>query len=66
MFLRDAQQDNNMFLRLVDVDGRHKGSIPSIIWEHELWMGFEYQKLEPYFHSFESDVHITLNFNIYM
>lgn len=47
MFLRDAQQDNNMFLRLVDVDGAgQKTSMPTIIWEHELWMGFEYKKLE--------------------
>lgn len=57
MFLRDAQQDNNMFLRLVDVDvSGQKASVPTIIWEHELWVGFEYKKLESYFYSFESDV----------
>lgn len=55
LFLRD---DNNLiYLRLVDIDGKPaKGANADVIWEHELYMGFELDKLEPFFYAFESDV----------
>jgi len=42
---------NTFEFRLVDLDGT-KG----VIWEHELWEGFEYFQDRPFFHSFAGDV----------
>jgi len=49
LFLRDASRSNLIYLRLIDLEAGHP------IWEHELWVGFEYRQMEPYFHAFESD-----------
>lgn len=47
-----------MFLRLLDIDGAGKDSgDPGILWEHEMWIGFEWSKSDQsYFYTFESDV----------
>lgn len=58
LFLRDAEQDENMFLRLVDIDnaGRN-GAELHVLWEHEMWIGFEWVRSDQsYFYTFESDV----------
>ncbi|TFY79128.1 hypothetical protein EWM64_g4885, partial [Hericium alpestre] len=38
------------YLRMVDVGGTR-----GVLWEHELWEGFEYWQDRPFFHSFEGD-----------
>ena len=46
--------DNNknaFFLRMVDLVGTR-----GVIWEHELYEGFEYFQDRPFFHSFPGDV----------
>lgn len=47
-----------MFLRLVDIDnGGRSGGDPAVLWEHEMWIGFEWVRSDqPYFYTFESDV----------
>ena len=52
LFLRDGQE--NVLLRLLDID-EPKGRCGTL-WEHELYLGFEYRKDKAYFYSFESDV----------
>lgn len=53
VFLRDGQ--DNIYLRLVDID-QPKGGDCGVLWEHELYLNFDYRKEKPYFYSFESDV----------
>jgi hypothetical protein len=43
------------FLRLVDLVGTR-----GIIWEHEVYDGFEYFQDRPFFHSFAGDVRICV------
>lgn len=42
---------NAFYLRLVDLTGTR-----GVIWEHELYEGFEYFQDRPFFHSFAGDV----------
>ena len=48
-FVKDTQGVFN--LKLVDLSGTR-----GIIWEHELYEGFEYFQDRPFFHSFPGDV----------
>ncbi|TFY56984.1 hypothetical protein EVG20_g8717, partial [Dentipellis fragilis] len=48
-FVADKSK-NAYFLRLVDLTGTR-----GVVWEHELWEGFEYNQDRPYFHSFAGD-----------
>ncbi|KAJ3475820.1 hypothetical protein NLI96_g11579 [Meripilus lineatus] len=48
-FVRDNTR-NSFYLRLVDLSGTR-----GVIWEHELWDGFEYNQDRPFFHSFAGD-----------
>ena len=57
LFLRDSRQDNNMFLRLVDIDTDQSGV--DVMWEHELWLRFLYRKAAEFFYTFESDVPLS-------
>ncbi|THH03936.1 hypothetical protein EW146_g10313 [Bondarzewia mesenterica] len=41
---------NALFLRMVDLVGTR-----GVIWEHELYEGFEYFQDRPFFHSFAGD-----------
>jgi neural Wiskott-Aldrich syndrome protein len=41
----------SMYLRLVDLNGTR-----GVIWQHELYEGFEYFQDRPFFHSFPGDV----------
>ena len=43
------------YLRLVDMTGTR-----GVIWEHQLYEGFEYFSDRPYFHSFAGDVSFSL------
>ena len=49
--VRDASKANALFFRLVDLTGTR-----GVIWEHELYQGFEYNADRAYFHSFAGDV----------
>jgi hypothetical protein len=49
-FVKDNTK-NVFFFRLVDLDGTR-----GVIWEHELYEGFEYFSDRPYFQSFAGDV----------
>lgn len=48
-FVKDTQ--GVLYLKLVDLTGTR-----GIIWEHELYEGFEYFQDRPFFHSFAGDV----------
>ena len=48
-FVKDTQ--GVFYLKLVDLAGTR-----GIIWEHELYEGFEYFQDRPFFHSFAGDV----------
>ncbi|AET38614.1 actin-binding protein LAS17 Ecym_3106 [Eremothecium cymbalariae DBVPG len=41
---------NTFFLKLVDIEG-HRG----VVWDQELWVGFEYTQDRTFFHSFEME-----------
>ena len=42
---------NTFHLKMVDISGTR-----GVVWEHELYEGFEYFEDRPYFHTFEGDV----------
>lgn len=42
-------------LKMVDISGTR-----GVVWEHELYEGFEYFEDRPYFHTFEGDVSSSL------
>jgi hypothetical protein len=49
---------NTYFLKLVDVVGTGQ-----ILWDHELWKGFQYNQDRTFFHSFEIDgISVGLSF----
>ncbi|KAG2233429.1 hypothetical protein INT48_008835 [Thamnidium elegans] len=48
-FCRDRNKNNSFFIRLIDMDGK------GVIWEQELYNGFEYVKDCAFFHTFETD-----------
>ena len=47
---------NVFVLKLVDLAGTR-----GVVWEHELYDGFEYFQDRPYFHSFAGDVRLSLS-----
>ena len=49
-FVTDKSR-NALFMKMVDLAGTR-----GIIWEHELYEGFEYFQDRPFFHSFAGDV----------
>jgi hypothetical protein len=49
-FARDNSV-GSLYLRLVDLNGTR-----GVIWEHEIYEGFEYYQDRPFFHSFPGDV----------
>jgi neural Wiskott-Aldrich syndrome protein len=51
-FVKDNTR-NAFYFRLVDLTGTR-----GVIWEHELYDGFEYFQDRPFFHSFEGDVRL--------
>ena len=53
LFLRDASRNDGIFLRLVDIEETGR---TEVIWEHELYVQFRFQKATSYFYTFESDV----------
>ncbi|OAD07496.1 hypothetical protein MUCCIDRAFT_123792, partial [Mucor lusitanicus CBS 277.49] len=54
VFCIDKTKNNSFFIRLVDIQN---GS--GVIWEQELYEGFNYVKDASYFHSFETDDCLT-------
>ncbi|KAL7309973.1 hypothetical protein PS15m_010787 [Mucor circinelloides] len=54
VFCIDKAKNNSFFIRLVDIQN---GS--GVIWEQELYEGFNYVKDASYFHSFETDDCLT-------
>jgi neural Wiskott-Aldrich syndrome protein len=50
MVLAHDKVGDTYFLKLVDVVGSGQ-----VLWDHELWRGFEYNQDRTFFHSFESD-----------
>jgi hypothetical protein len=50
VFARDSNRDANV-LKMVDLGGTR-----GVIWEHEMYDGFEYYQDRPFFHSFPGDV----------
>ena len=54
VFVLDKQR-NVHDLKMVDLAGTR-----GVIWEHELYEGFEYNQDRPFFHSFAGDVSRTL------
>jgi hypothetical protein len=49
-FLKDTTR-NAFFFQLVDLEGTR-----GVVWEHEVYEGFEYFQDRPFFHSFAGDV----------
>lgn len=45
-----------MFLRLLNIDMKEDTGMTEVIWEHELYLHFNYKKATSYFYVFESDV----------
>lgn len=50
------EKQNIFYLRLIDMSGTR-----GVIWEHEVYDGFEYFQDRPYFHSFAGDVSTSIN-----
>ncbi|SAM05929.1 hypothetical protein [Absidia glauca] len=53
-FCKDKKKHNAFFIRIVDVEG-HTG----VLWEQELYNGFEYNKDKPFFHTFGTDDYLA-------
>ncbi|KAI8371541.1 uncharacterized protein BYT42DRAFT_616628 [Radiomyces spectabilis] len=51
---RDSQKNNSFFIRIVDITYRS-----GVIWEQELYEGFEYVNDKPFFHTFETDEYLA-------
>ncbi|KAI7880394.1 WH1-domain-containing protein [Lichtheimia hyalospora FSU 10163] len=49
-FCKDRSKNDSFFIRLIDIEN-HKG----VLWEQELFEGFEYVNDKPFFHTFETD-----------
>ncbi len=47
------------FLNLVDLVGNR-----GVIWEHEIYKGFEYYQDRPFFHSFAGDVRAKMPLHV--
>lgn len=55
-FTHDSSKEAFM-MRLVDINGSR-----GVIWEHELYEGFDYHQDRPFFHSFAGDVSVHWQF----
>jgi hypothetical protein len=55
-FTHDSSKET-FIMRLVDIIGTR-----GIVWEHELYEGFEYYQDRPFFHSFAGDVSVHWQF----
>lgn len=53
-FVKD-KSSSMLHFKLVDVDGT-----AGVIWDHQLYADFEYYQDRPFFHSFPSDVSLTI------
>lgn len=53
-FVKD-KQTSSLYFRLVDLQGTR-----GVVWEHELYDGFNLNDDRPFFHSFAGDVRIIL------
>ncbi|KAG2223237.1 hypothetical protein INT45_006118 [Circinella minor] len=49
-FCKDKNKNDSFFIRIIDIE-RETG----VLWEQELYNGFEYAKEKPFFHTFETD-----------
>ncbi|KAG2182697.1 hypothetical protein INT44_005677 [Umbelopsis vinacea] len=50
VFLKDRAKNDSYFIRIIDLEN-HKG----VIWEQELYEGFQYTQERPFFHTFDTD-----------
>ncbi|KAG2183386.1 hypothetical protein INT43_006392 [Umbelopsis isabellina] len=50
VFLKDKSKSDSYFIRIVDLEN-HGG----VIWEQELYEGFQYTQERPFFHTFDTD-----------
>ncbi|KAH8552152.1 hypothetical protein BGW37DRAFT_519687 [Umbelopsis sp. PMI_123] len=50
VFLKDKAKNESYFIRIIDLEN-HKG----VIWEQELYEGFQYTQERPFFHTFDTD-----------
>ncbi|KAI8143992.1 hypothetical protein BJV82DRAFT_610154 [Fennellomyces sp. T-0311] len=49
-FCKDKSKNGSFFIRLVDIENQ-----AGVLWEQELYEGFDYIKEKPFFHTFETD-----------
>lgn len=61
LLMRD-EKDDTKAVRLRLVDAEEQESAAQVLWEHELWLGFEFTRMEPYFYHFHSDVRTLFSF----
>ncbi|KAI8076208.1 hypothetical protein BDF21DRAFT_342579, partial [Thamnidium elegans] len=54
VFCIDKAKNNSFFIRIVDIENNR-----GVIWEQEIYQGFEYTKDASFFHTFESDDCLT-------
>ncbi|KAI8981826.1 hypothetical protein BDF20DRAFT_955566, partial [Mycotypha africana] len=54
VFCCDKAKNNSFFIRIVELQGQN-----NVIWEQELYYGFQYVKDASFFHSFETDDCLT-------
>ncbi|CAO3614450.1 unnamed protein product [Cunninghamella blakesleeana] len=52
-FCKDKKKRNSFFIRIVDLEKR------KIIWEQEIYEGFDYIKENAFFHTFETDEYVA-------
>ncbi|GAB5593975.1 hypothetical protein Unana1_08875 [Umbelopsis nana] len=50
VFLKDKTKNDSFFIRIIDLEN-HRG----VIWEQELFDGFQYTQERPFFHTFDTD-----------
>ncbi|KAI8890003.1 WH1-domain-containing protein [Backusella circina FSU 941] len=50
VFCKDRERNNSFFIRIIDME-HHRG----VLWEQELYNGFEYTKDCSFFHTFDTD-----------
>lgn len=55
--LVNDQQNGVFYLKMVDLAGTR-----GVIWQHELYEGFDYNQDRPFFHSFAGDVSHFMSF----
>ncbi|KAI8070849.1 hypothetical protein BC940DRAFT_331670 [Gongronella butleri] len=53
-FCKDKKKANSFFIRIVDLEQQR-----GVLWEQELYEGFDYVKECPFFHTFGTDEHLA-------